>query len=57
MECRFEELDAGSWFLYDEDIYVKDDVKCSVRFSDGKHCWLRTNPVVTFIKSVELIYE
>ena len=57
MKCKFKDLESGSWFLYDEIIYVKDNVGCGIRFDNGYPVLFSSSDMVTFIKSVELIYE
>ena len=54
---RFKDLNAGDWFILDGEIYQKDDLEDAVRFNDGVVWSPESHDIVTFIKSVELIYD
>ena len=56
-KCKFEDLNAGDWFILYGKIYQKDSLGCANRFSDGETSWLIGDRTVKFVKSVELIYD
>ena len=57
-KTTFGQLESGSWFERDGELFIKDDLGSVVRFNDGScDIWLNDGAIVTFVKSVEVIYE